>query len=302
MTLMQQGQFADACPKLRASQKIEPKSGTLMVLASCHEQEGKIATAWAEYKEAVGLARSEGRQDYADKATALATGIAPKLSRLRLEPAAGAAPAAMAITIDGAAVDGAALGTALPVDPGEHLVQASAPGRISWSNKVLVGPAADLQTVQIPELAVDPRATQAQPSKAATVQAPAAPVADAEPTEAAVAPWAWVVGSIGVACVVTSVVLRVDQSSASSSIDDRCGSARDACPLDYDFQPDRSREQRDFGLFVGLGAAGLAGIGAAVVGIATSLASPASHTAAQPWQLAPLVGRDLGGVAVSGAY
>ena len=313
--LMRDGQFAEACPKLAASQKQEPKSGTLIMLASCHEQQGKTASAWAEYKEAASLARTEGRQDYVDKATGLAAGIEPKLSRLRVvaEPARGGEAAA--ITLDGAALPEGMLNAAVAIDPGEHQLGASAPGKIGWASTVKIGPEADLQQVLVPRLQDDPAAAarQAPPRAGASGAAPLAGAGrrpDAPPrapdlpeaTSGGVPAWAWVVGGVGLALGGAAIGFAVDQSSAASTLDDRCGEARNACPGDYDFEPDRARELRDFGLFVGLGAAGLVGIGAAVVGIATAPAASGSGGARHVPRVAPWAGPTLGGITIVGGF
>src|SRR4051812_48166576 len=78
-TLMERGQFKDACPRLEASHRLEPKSGTMTMLASCNEQIGKLATAWAGYKAAAAIARAEGRKEHVDKATELAAALEPRL-------------------------------------------------------------------------------------------------------------------------------------------------------------------------------------------------------------------------------
>ncbi|MCC6559021.1 MAG: hypothetical protein IT372_39360, partial [Polyangiaceae bacterium] len=43
--LLEEGRVAEACARLAASEAIDPTVGTLGLLAACHEQEGRIATA-----------------------------------------------------------------------------------------------------------------------------------------------------------------------------------------------------------------------------------------------------------------
>ncbi|MBM4364335.1 MAG: hypothetical protein FJ104_16770, partial [Deltaproteobacteria bacterium] len=53
---------------------------------------------------------------------------------------------------DGIVVGQAAWGAAAPVDPGEHVVEVTAPGKKPWSATVKVGPDADSQALQVPAL------------------------------------------------------------------------------------------------------------------------------------------------------
>jgi hypothetical protein len=112
--------------------------------------------------------------------------------------------------------------------------------------------------------------------------------------------WSWIVGGVGVASLVASGVFLADQLSAGSAIDDRCGSERVSCPLDYDFAGDRSREKRSNILFITFGAVGVVALGAAVIGIATA-GSDASSTASG-WRVVPFGGPAGAGAVVEAAF
>ncbi len=297
LELMTAGNFVEACPKLRASHDIEPKSGALIMLANCHEQVGKTASAWAEYREAVSLARTEGRQSNAEKAEALATAIEPKLSKLRIEVTSSTP--GLTVTLDGAAIPSGTFGTAVAVDPGLRVVAATAAGHAAWSTEVTVGGVTDLQTVTVPALqpAEQPTPPPATPTSPPPVApAPAPPPPDAPPATAGVPTWAWVVGGVGIALTGAAVAFAVDQTAAADELDEQCGDERLACPADYDFAADRDREERDFGLFVGLGLGGLAGMGAALVAIVTA-PSPA-ETVGGRLQVVPWLSGEVAGGSV----
>src|SRR6187402_592492 len=80
--LMDAKRYGDACPKLAESQRLDPGGGTLLNLAICHENEGRLATAWTEFNEALGVARREGRTDREQEATDHAQRLERLLPRL----------------------------------------------------------------------------------------------------------------------------------------------------------------------------------------------------------------------------
>lgn len=174
--LMTQGKTADACPKFEASQRLDPSSGTLLNLARCHELLGRTASAWAEYKEAATLARSTNRMDQAQAASDFAKALEPKLSKLQIEapPLAG-----LEVKRDGTAISAATLGVAIAVDPGEHLIEASAPGHKPFATKVMIGKDGDAQTLKIPALEKATEAVAGAPEPAAP---PSAAPPPSEPT------------------------------------------------------------------------------------------------------------------------
>ena len=131
------GHWAEGCPKLQASYKLVPKLGTLLNLADCYEKLGKTATAWVLFTEAKAMAERAHQEERIEFARTHATALAPRLSRLTVM-LGGKARSDVVVKRDGVTLDPALLGVASPVDPGPHLVEASAPGLQPCSTTVVV--------------------------------------------------------------------------------------------------------------------------------------------------------------------
>ena len=152
-SLMAAGRIAEACQKLEDSQRLDPGGGTLLNLALCHEQEGRLARSWSEFKEAALVARRNGRQDRESEATSHLNALEPRLSRLTIVVPAGTQVEGLVIERDGHAVGPGAWSMAIPVDGGTHVVRASALGRDPFTTTIVIAKEADNQTVEIPVLA-----------------------------------------------------------------------------------------------------------------------------------------------------
>ena len=148
-TLIGAGRVEEGCKKLEASQRLDPGTGTLLHLADCYEKLGRTASAWARFREAASRAARDGRADWETIAKTRSAELEPKLARLRID-----APAGVVVHRDGDEIPSAALGTPLPIDPGEHTVTASAPGRKPWSSRISVV-ASTTATVAVPALEKD---------------------------------------------------------------------------------------------------------------------------------------------------
>jgi hypothetical protein len=170
--LMLEGRYAEACPKLEESQRIDPHVGTLLNLAACHERQGKIATAWVEFQQALAAARAEGQAEREELARARIEALDPRVPRLSITvPASSRA----AVSLDGAPIHPGAFGKEMPVDPGGHVVVAVEPGKKTFSvefelreseHKTIAVPALDALRPAAPA----PRAPE--PVKAAAAQKP----------------------------------------------------------------------------------------------------------------------------------
>jgi serine/threonine-protein kinase len=100
--------------------------GNLMSLAQCEEHTARLAAARAHLQQAVGLAR--GLVDRREtEIQALLTALDPRVPRLTLRRALGA-PAALKVKRDDIDLDVALFDVALPVEPGTHVLVASAEG------------------------------------------------------------------------------------------------------------------------------------------------------------------------------
>ncbi|MEP7119613.1 MAG: hypothetical protein ABJE95_01840 [Byssovorax sp.] len=178
--LMIAGRFAEACPKLEESQRLEPKGGTQLNVAACHERLGKIATAWAEFHDAVVAARTDGHAERERLAQQRVDALEPRLPWLTITVAEGAAGRDLTIEIDGAAILPVAIGKDMPVDPGEHRISATLAGEVVWET-TLVFKEATRQSVLVP--APPPKAPRAppEPPDARDLPPPPPPSIEREP-------------------------------------------------------------------------------------------------------------------------
>ncbi len=150
--LMAEGKFGEACPKLERAQAIDPGMGTLFNLSHCYEQVGRIASAWAGFRDVAAAAGTTGQLERERVARERAAALAPRLSKLRILVPEEAVVAGLEIQRDGIAVSSLLWGTDVPVDPGKHLVTAAAPGKEPWSSSVAVTDPGNVVVVRVPVL------------------------------------------------------------------------------------------------------------------------------------------------------
>jgi hypothetical protein len=175
--LLEAGRFAEACPKLEESYRLDPATGALLALAVCHEGQGKLATAWAEYEKVVVRSKDEARNDRARAAREKMAAIGPKLSTLTISVPSGSDVSGLRLRRDGEDVPSASWGVAVPVDGGEHVIEASAPFRTNWRVSVSVWKDNDKQSVEVPVLLAEGERSPAPPP----TPAPASPAPLASP-------------------------------------------------------------------------------------------------------------------------
>lgn len=221
--LMAAERYSEACPKLAESQRLDPGGGTLLNLALCHEKDGKVATAWAEFQDARSVARREGRTDREALADEHIAALEPELAKLIVTVAkAESKPNGFVVAMDGAPLGEPAWGTPVPVDPGEHVVRATAPGMVAWEQHVTASKGASV-SVDVPALARAAGVSDATEERRAV--GPDAAPARSE-TGGAARTAAWVVGGAGVVALGIGTYFGLHAISLRQQSDDKCPNDR----------------------------------------------------------------------------
>jgi hypothetical protein len=226
--LASDGKYAEACPKFAESERLDPGAGTLMNLADCYEKNGQTASAWVTFKDAAAAADEKHRADWAMRARQRSAALDAKLSRLTIDVPAAHRVDGMVVRRDGGEVGPAEWGVAIPSDPGEHTVQASAPHKKGWSGKVTVPAGAAQARVDVPRLEDEPppeapvALTPAPAPAPAPVAPPAPPASDGSSQRA----MGLVVGGVGIVGVALGTVFGLRAISDNKN-------AKSLCPQDF---------------------------------------------------------------------
>jgi hypothetical protein len=148
--------YAKACPMLAESYRLDPATGAMLALATCHEQQGKLASAWSEFTEAASRSQREGRADRVAVAKERQQALEPRLSTLTIVVAdAVAVLPGFELRRDGVVLGRAVLGAPVPVDGGDHTVEVAATGKQAFKTRVVVGKEKDKAKVEVASLEDD---------------------------------------------------------------------------------------------------------------------------------------------------
>lgn len=258
------GDIAGACAKFRESDRLDPAVGTTFNLADCEERLGRLARAWTLFDEvAQRLPASDKRRSVAH---ARARALEPRLPKLSIRQAPNVPPGTR-ILRDGVELGAASLGTPLPVDPGEHAVLVSAPGRAERSFKVLISE----REIQVLDVDVGPPLTVPSSAKAATL-------ADHGPASQRAAPpvLGYVLGGVGALGLVTGAVSGVLVLRKKGRVDAHCD-AEKRCD---DEGLSATKSGKTLGIVTTMGlVTGVVGVGAGAYLVFSSTPSGAARNA-----------------------
>lgn len=149
------GDHDGACADFGESLKLGPKLGTLLNLALCHETVGKLVTAWEEFGHAAAWAAQNNQRDRLEFATQHIRALEPRLPRVVLHLPLDRG--VTALDLDGEPLPETRWYLPLFLDPGEHNLAVTAPGkqRLRVAFRVVLSPSD--QFVEVPSLADDPK-------------------------------------------------------------------------------------------------------------------------------------------------
>lgn len=317
--LMHQGRYAEACPTLEASLRLDAGIGTRFNLADCNEHIGKTATAWAGFNEVAAAAKASHQAERESVAKKRAQALEPRLPKLVVDVPE---PAGLSITRDGVVVPPATYGVEVPVDPGIHRVAASAPGKQAWEVNVhsVQGKSARVTVpgelpalAALAALAAPPAATSPEPEPVASGATTSVTYAPTETTSSAfpapvvenplsvqrVAGWALA----GAGVIGAGVGIGFGLASIGDRNESRVHCVGDLCDADgVRMRDDAIRHGNVATVAVLAGAAAIAGGLALVLTAPRGVESPERAPAVSAVRAAPSVAREGGGLVLEGIF
>ncbi|MFO0548368.1 MAG: hypothetical protein U0271_08280 [Polyangiaceae bacterium] len=219
--LFERGDIANACRKFEESVRIDPLPGSVLNLAVCHEAEGRVASAWTEFKQALALARADGRKDRQALAEERIAALEPVLPKLTVSKPPNAASATL--FLDDQPIGGNSFDLALPVDPGVVHVRVEAAGYRAWEEQVEVK-LSERQTLSPPAL-------EKLPAPPPILEKPAIVRIEQPPPPQPAQPWAtlgWATLGGGAAVAIVGFALGAYALAEENLADDVCSPA--TCP------------------------------------------------------------------------
>lgn len=301
--LMEAQRFAEACPKLADSQRLDPAVGTSLNLALCYKQNGQTASAWATYREAAAQARTQGQTDREELARTEAAALEKDLTRLVIEVSPEASSiAGLEIKRDGAVVPPGLWGIPSPVDPGVRSIHVSAPGKKPLQLEAKTEGAGATAKVVIGRLDDAPVAPAPAPAPLGPVAPP--PQQDSGSGNGQLIA-GLVVGGVGVAGIGAGVYYLLLSKAHGDAADDNRDKADDAVTRSardkYNGRVDSHEDDADTTRTIGYVCAGV-GAAAVIGGVVLILTRPKSEPEKAALQLLPEFSQNQVGLRFRGAF
>jgi hypothetical protein len=266
--LLAAGRVEEACPKFAESQRLGPAPGTMLNLAVCYEREGKLATAWEEFLQTQAQARNDHRKDREKIASDHLSALEPRLPKLTVTVPTASLTNGLEVVVDTVPLGSASWDVAAPINPGEHIVTASAPGKKGFSLSFHIGEA-ERREIAVPVLLDD----AVLPAASASSSAATRPVSEVPPapenSSNSLRTAGFALGGLGIVGLGVGIAFGLRARSQWNDSQASCPNA--ACDADgSQLSHDAAKSARFANVGFGLGILGL-GVGTALI-----LTSPTS--------------------------
>jgi len=313
LAAMKRTDYTAACDAFSQSNRADPSPGTQINLALCFEKQKKWASAWTWYRSAVGLAQQRGQKERETLAEDSANRLKPQLHYIVV--VVKEAPSDMIVKRDNSEVPVMVAGkeVPLPIDPGDHLIEVSARGKKTQTQKIHCNDDNKTDRVEFPKLEnapVEDRGAGGAASGTGSDYRPPVVVNDGS-TQRTIG---IVVGGSGILAGLAGVGLFILAKNEESERDDLRKQALGKTG-DEKIALDRSASSHDkaasnnqlIAIILGAGAVVLVGVGAVLYFTAPKAGGEKTAKAkakppAPTKNVVPLVGPSFGGLGLSGTF
>jgi hypothetical protein len=238
------GECSLAIPLLEESLRYDVGVGPLLNLGDCLARAGKTASAQRYFRraEVVAKERGDGR---AEEATSRVRSLEGNVSTIVIDVPVARRTNGLVIELDGGGIPESRWGTSMPVDPGLHVIEASAPDHGRMRQTIEVRPNGGRSTWMMPELVAVATTPRARPGDDSTPDDDASSPSSFRRT-------AGILGlGTGGALVVTGAVLAIVGNVKRSEIGESChgyGACMTPTRAEFEEQASKNDEVRAFGV------------------------------------------------------
>lgn len=298
--LGQQGKWADALERFQRAASLSHKTTPQLAfyVGYAEARVGKLVAADVDLRRAIELAHESRNEQVAKAAQAELPEVVARTPTLTITVNGTVTPASL--QVDGGPLSVAALGSPVPLDPGDHTIVVRFPGGAVTKQVALVERQRAPLAIDPPENAGVAPVAPVPPVPIAPPPPPPPPGPPATSDGSGRKVLGLAVVGVGGATLVTSGVFYLLARSALSPVSSACPSSPCVATNDTQLASDYHDAQNKQTISIVLAAAG--GVVAAT-GLVLYLTAPASSASSpSAAQLVPWVGTGAGGASLSGSF
>lgn len=274
------GKWEQALEQFKSVALVKSTAQVRYHIGFCQEKIGQYVDALGTYRLALHEAIEAKAKDVEKATQDRITALEPKIPKLTIHRGEGAQVAE--VTMDGLQLGATSVGSAIPANPGPHVLKATAAGRKPFTAEFTLAEG-ETKTIDL----VLPKAPVADnkpppPQQVVIVEQPKdTPPPKTSPVKIA----GFVIGGAGLVSLGVSAVFFAKRGSAISDLDKVCGADRQSCPASAQSTADSGKSAATIST-----ATFIAGLGGLAIGTVMILAAPKPKAPE-----APTVGLALGG-------